>query len=301
MKEKTAALLIGFGGPQGMDEIRPFLKSVLEGVPVPAERVEEVAHHYELFGGKSPYNAISLAQKNALEKWLVSQKVSLPVKVGFRHSSPSFRDAFETFQKEGVTKVIGLILASFRSYSSFEKYQLRLSEAQKAAGAGSIRVEYTESFAADPLYFEAQAEQVRKVLGKEDGTFVLFSAHSIPTAMSDQSGYARQFSEAASAIAARLGLQNWAIAYQSRSGNPRDPWLEPDVKEVIAGLDRKKFKNVLLVPVGFLCDNVEVLYDLDIEAKKACEDHGFLYLRASTVTDHPKFIEMMGRKVMEKL
>ncbi len=297
---KTAALLIGFGGPQGLEEVRPFLQSVLEGVPVPPARVAEVAHHYEIFNGRSPYNEVSFRQKQALERWFASQKIAMPVEVGFRHSSPSFRDAFETFKKQGVTKVIGFILASFRSYSSFEKYQLKIAEAQKAAAAEDIRIEYTESFAADPLYFEAQAEQVRAVRADRDGTCVLFCAHSIPVPMSDKSGYASQFEHAAASIASLLGIEHWRTAYQSRSGNPRDPWLEPDVKEVIAGLDRNRFGSALLVPVGFLCDNVEVLYDLDVEAKQACEAAGLRYLRASTVTDHPKFIEAMGLRILEK-
>ena len=313
MKEKTAALLIGFGGPQGMAEVRPFLESVLEGVRIPPQRFEEVLHHYEAFGGVSAYNAVTYRQQKALERWLNSQNSPLPVAVGFRHCPPSFREVFRAFKKEGVKKVVGFVLASFRSFASFEKYQAKILDGRREAGAENIEIVYTDSFAANTLYLEAQADEVKKTLrsfseAEKHTTYFLFSAHSIPVVVSEQSisshgaSYASQFLAAGASIAGMLGLNDhWSVAYQSRSGNPHDPWLEPDVKDVVARLDTKKFERVLFIPVGFLCDNVEVVYDLDTEAKKSCEEHGFGYFRASTVADHPKFIEMMGRQILEKL
>lgn len=303
MKEKTAVLLIGFGGPQGMAEVRPFLESVLEGVKIPPQRFEEVLKHYEAIGGVSSYNAVSYRQKEALEGWLASQNVTLSVGVGFRHSRPGFREVFESFKKEKVKKVVGFVLASFRSFPSFGKYQAKIEEAKRGTGTENIPVVYTESFAGHSSYLEAQAAQAGKILSsfteeEKKQTYFIFSAHSIPVDPS----YASQFEEASVRIAQSLGLEkNWSAAYQSRSGNPKDPWLEPDVRDVIRGLDVKKFKRVFLVPVGFLCDNVEVIYDLDTDAKKYCEDAGLKYFRASTVSDHPKFIEMMGRQVLEKV
>jgi len=314
LAEKTAVLLIGFGGPQNVSEIRPFLESVLEGASIPAQRFDAIVHRYEGLNGVSPYNALTELQKKALERWLSSQNASMPVGVGFRHSKPAFRDVFETFKKYQVRKVIGFVLASFRSHASFEKYQMKLSEAQHQAGAESIQIIYTDFFYDHPLYLEAQSERVLEVLKsfseeEKQATYFLFSAHSIPLAMCEKSCatnskccYGSQFYKASASIAKKLGLgKRWSIAYQSRSGQPTDLWLEPDVKEVIQKLDSKKFKHVFSIPLGFLCDNVEVIYDLDVELKQCCEESNFQYFRASTVSDHPKFIEMMGRQILEKM
>ena len=204
-------------------------------------------------------------------------------------------------------RVVGFVLASFRSFSSFEKYQAKISEAQREAGAEDIRITYTDPFAGHPFYWEAQAGRVRETIKafteeEKHATYFLFSAHSIPVTDPGHGAYGSQFQEAAAGIAKLLKLEkNWSIAYQSRSGNPKDRWLEPDFKEVIRNLDKEKFKRVLLIPAGFLCDNVEVVYDLDIEAKQACEAQGLRYFRASTVADHPRFIEMMGRQILGKV
>ncbi len=301
--DQKAVLLVGFGGPRNMNEVRPFLESVLKGVPIPKERFEEVLSHYEHFDGHSPYNEITESQRHALEISLHENGHFLPVRVGLRHSSPSLAEAFQEFKLIGVREVIAIVLASFRSYASFEKYQDRVREAQVLAGAEDIFVNYTESFASNPLYFEAQADPVRNLMDaripedERNKTFVIFSAHSIPMAMAKASGYDEQFETASRAVAKILGLRAWKVAYQSRSGNPREPWLEPDVKAVIREIDRSAFTHVLFVPIGFLCDNVEVLFDLDVDAREAVEARGFQYLRATTVMDHPIFIRMMSQLV----
>lgn len=131
--------------------------------------------------------------------------------------------------------------------------------------------------------------------------FVIFSAHSIPTSQSDAGGYAEQFEKTASLVAKKLEIPHWAVAYQSRSGDPKEPWLGPDIKGVVRRMTRKLTPNILIVPIGFLCDNVEILYDLDIEVKDFCAAEGLHYFRASAVNDHPKFVEMIGRQVLQKL
>ncbi len=312
--KKTAILLIGFGGPTRPQEVKPFLKSVLEGTQIPEQRLWEVERHYEAIGGVSQFNGITYRQKEALERHFQSKGMSLPVGVAFRHSTPTFSDAFGMFKKFGVQKVVGFVLASFRSSVSSQRYHEKMDQGRMLADAIQIDVCYTNPFDQHPLYFDAQAERMREAWGswsveEKASTFVIYTAHSIPLAMCEQSCqenqrccYGFQFYETASSVSRRLGLgKNWAIAYQSRSGNPKDLWMEPDVKEVIRPLDSKKFKRVLCVPVGFLCDNVEVIYDLDIEAKQYCEQSGFQYFRAPTVSDHPKFIEMMSRQILEKI
>ena len=304
--KKIAVLLIGFGGPTSMAEVRPFFQSVLQGAHIPQSRVDEVLHHYEVFNGVSPYNSTTYKQKESLEKWFKEKNIALPVLVGFLHTKPTFEDVFAELKRNGVEKVIGFVLSPFRCQTSFEKYLYHVNESKKITNAASIEIDTTGCFHSEPLFLKAQAENVRialkHFLAKDiEHTFFLFSAHSVPVRMSDESGYAKQFYEAASRIAEKLGLSNWDIAYQSRSGNPSDPWLSPDVKEKVEGLDDTCFKNVMLIPVGFLCDNVEVLYDLDVDAKDTAETMGFKYFRASTVADHPKFIEMMGMQVMDTL
>lgn len=302
--EKTrAVLLVGFGGPRNMNEVRPFLASVLQGVPVPKERLDEVISHYEHFDGRSPYNEITEQQRLALEAWLGEHGRTWPVRVGLRHASPSLAETFRDLKNEGIREVIAFVLASFRSYASFQKYQARLEEARDACGGSDITVRYTDNFSQNPLYWQAQADQVRKLLDSRipaavrSKLYVIFSAHSIPSAMAADSGYDRQFKAASQAVADILNLPAWTCAYQSRSGNPSQSWLEPDVKEVLRRLDRALYTHVLFVPIGFLCDNVEVLFDLDVDAREAAEARGLHYLRASTVTDHPLFIRMMGEMV----
>ncbi len=298
--------MIGFGGPTRSEEVRPFLQSVLQGVRVPPERFETVLKHYDALGGRSPYNSMAYAQRDALAKWFKEKGADLPVYAGFRHSSPGFKDVFLELKKNGIEKVIGLVLSPLRSYASFGKYMEKVEEAQKEADALSISLDTTDPFYNNSHFLAAQAGQVEAVLRRvgPDGperTVFIFSAHSIPSKMSDESGYAAQFSEAASAVARGLGLKHWECAYQSRSGDPREPWLGPDVKEAVQKIDRKLFKDVVVVPIGFVSDNAEVLYDLDIELKGIVTGLGLEYFRASTVMDHPRFIEMMGEQILLSL
>ena len=315
LNKKTAILLVGFGGPTSMAEVQPFLNSVLAGAKIPQARLDEVMRHYELFQGRSPYNEVTKKQRQALEIWFKEQMEPLPVFIGYRHSLPDFKEVFEAMRREGVEKVIAFILSSFRCYASYGKYLEKVEEGRAAAGASQIKIECTDNFYDHPFFHEAQADQISKIIKKIspdeiEKTYFLFSAHSVPVEMSrrgDPAGrpYSDQFSAAATGVAERLGLKHWGIGYQSRSGNPKDPWLEPSVVDVIVGahgrapvLDGQKFKNIVLIPIGFLCDNIEVLYDLDVEAKAAAEAQGIHYLRASTVADHPKFIEMMGTQIL---
>ncbi len=312
-KKKTAVLLIGFGGPRNLEEVRPFLASIVDGAKIPEARLQDVYHHYEVIGGKSYFNEITEKQQKALRDLLRSQGHDMPVGVAYRHSTPNFTDAFEQFKKLGVEHVIGFVLASFRSFVSQEWYHEKVAHGRKQAEAENITVEYTRPFDADPLYVQAQAERVKETwVGWSDAdkqaTQLVFTAHSIPSTMCESSCgqnqdrcYGYQFSRASRAVAKTLQHSQMTVCYQSRSGNPRDPWLDPDVNDKIRSLDRAKIKKVLLVPVGFLCDNVEVVYDLDHQAKKTSEDLGLQYHRAGTVSTHPLFIEMMAQRVLEKI
>lgn len=304
---KTAALLIGFGGPTRESEVRPFIENVLAGARVAPGRIDEVVGHYHHFGGVSPYNAVTFAQRAALERWFAVHGGPAWVGVGLRHSKPTFRDAFQIFRRLGVERVVGFVLAGFRSEASYERYLARVGEGKRQADAESMLFEVTEPFFDDPLFVEAQAARVQDVFGRMSAeelreTYVLFSAHSIPIPMAVRSEYDTQFIRHSALVAHRLGLgANWQVAYQSRSGPPDQAWLVPSVVDVIGAVDRSTYRHVVVVPNGFLCDNVEVLYDLDVEAREACEKAGLTYRRAGTVGDHPLFVEMMARKILQRV
>ncbi|MBI3252785.1 MAG: ferrochelatase [Candidatus Omnitrophica bacterium] len=287
---KTAILLIGFGGPERRADFEPFLRSVAQGTNIPDRRIREVLRHYELVG-PSPYNAQVFRIKEALEK-----RAGAPVFAGFRHSAPSIEEACERLKKERIEKTVCFVLAPFRCYASFEKYKAKVDP--------SLNIVFTPPFHNHPLFIEAQAEQIGPG-PVDDATFFIFSAHSIPQKMDDESAYSLQFRETASLAAKKAGLKHWEIAYQSRSarprlpdggqGNPAEPWLEPSLEKALERVDGKKFKTVCVIPAGFLVENMEILYDLDIEFRKNAEGKGFSYFRARTVADHPRFIEMMGQ------
>lgn len=300
-------LVIGFGGPTRPEEVRPFIEEVTRGFNIPEARLKEVEHHYEVIGGASPYNELTFRLVRQLEKDLRQSRFLAPVFVGMRNWRPFLKETLSEIKKQGLKKGVGVILAPHRSEVSFERYLKNVEEAKQAAGAEAIEYEYLPPWHAHPLFIQAEAELIRQVyepFGPEEKstTHFLFSAHSIPVAMAAKpsSRYVEEIQESCSLTARALEVSNWSLAYQSRSGSPREPWLEPDVLSVIQGLKGAVPKRegdcpltVLLVPIGFLCDNAEVLYDLDHEAKSEAEKAGIRYLRAPTVTDHPKFAALL--------
>jgi ferrochelatase len=291
-----AVLMIGFGGPTRADEVRPFLDNVLRGRPIPRERYDEVAHHYDALGGRSPYNDLTMRQAAALRKALAKKGAGVPVAVGMRNWKPYVADSMRTLADGGAQRVLGFIMAAHRSEASFERYQATVNDARAALGAAAPEVVYPETWHDHPLFIGAVASRAREAYAQFDPpersrARLIFTAHSIPIAMADAGPYVEQLTQSARMVAAELGIGTWQFAYQSRSGSPRDEWLEPDIKETIRSLDAKA---VVVVPIGFLCDHVEVLYDLDIEAAQIAREAGIRMERAPTVGDHPLFIEMMA-------
>ena len=291
-----AALMIGFGGPTRADEVRPFLDNVLRGRPIPRERYEEVVHHYDLLGGRSPYNDLTLRQASALREELTKRNASMPVAVGMRNWEPYVVDSMRVLAGAGARRVLGFIMAAHRSEASFERYQATVNDARAAIGEGAPEVVYTETWHDHPLFIAAVASRAREAYARFDPpeqsrARLIFTAHSIPLAMANAGPYVQQLAQSARMVAAELGVDTWQFAYQSRSGSPRDAWLEPDIKETLRNLDAKA---AVVVPIGFLCDHVEVLYDLDIEAAEIAREVGLRMERAPTVGDHPLFIEMMA-------
>lgn len=303
--DHDAVLLLAFGGPSSPEEIRPFLARVLRGHPVPPERVEKVVRHYEAVGGRSPLVEITHRQARVLEEALRERGVRLPVYVGLRHSSPFVREALDRMAADGVKRALGLILSSHQSGASWERYQQDAAEAQSELGY-SPAVDFCSGWHAHPLLIQALAELIQPELEKIDpqrrsATPLVFTAHSIPLAIAVRSPYAGQIRQTSQLVAARLGHAAWSIAYQSRSGGPDESWLEPDIGEELRGLAASGATEVVVSAIGFVCDNVEVLYDLDIQARSIAEGLGMRFLRASSLNDHPTFIRMMAEVVEAKL
>jgi ferrochelatase len=296
-----SVLLIAFGGPTAPSEIRPFLDNVTRGRSIPRERLEEVARHYEAMpGGRSPLNALTDAQAAGLRVRLGG---SLRVYVGMRNWHPYLHETLAAMARDGCRRALGVILSAFRCEASWERYMADVATA-RARVASAPEIVYVPPWFEHPRFIAAVADRVRAALlevpdAERDRTPLIFTAHSIPRTMAEASSYVADFGAAVSAVARRLGHARWLLAYQSRSGGPRDPWLEPDVNETIRDLAKAGERRVVLVPIGFVVDHVEVLYDLDTEARGVAARHGIVYHRAAAVNDHPEFVEMLAELVRE--
>ena len=305
MPEKfDAILMIGYGAPEKIEDIRPFLQNVAKGRPIPPDRLEEVAHHYELFGGKSPLNEYTYKQASGLQNKLAENGYEIPVYVGMRNWHPFIPDTIREMSEKGVKNVVGMIMAAHQSDASWERYQRDVQEALTELGI-EMEFKYSAPLFNHPLFIEDSADRVLDCLNEippeeYSQTMILFTAHSIPTPMAEASPYVEQLMTTARLIAQRLNYDNWRLVYQSRSGRPTDPWLEPDVCDVIEEIAKEGVKNVIAQPIGFICDHIEVLFDIGIEAQEVSDEAGINLLRAKTVNDDPKFIEAMA-DVVEKM
>ena len=299
-----SVLLLAYGGPTGPDEIRPFLDGVLRGRPVPPVRYEQVVRNYMAVGGASPINRLTMLQAEGLRAALAAGGPALPVYVGMRHWDPFIAATLETMARNGRRRAVGVILAPHSSEVSRDSYVHAVDEARGRLGPEAPVVDYVPSWSDHALFVEAVAARVSETLDRipeprrRDATLV-FTAHSIPVPMARASGYAEQVAKTAGLVCRRIGLGAWSIAYQSRSGNPADPWLEPDILEALRTLAGRGVRDVVVVPVGFVSDHVEVLYDLDIAARETALGLGLGFHRAGTVGDHPVFLQLLAHLVRQ--
>jgi ferrochelatase len=296
-----SVLLISFGGPLGRDDIRPFLANVLRGRRVSPERVEEVAHHYELFDGVSPLTAITMRQAAGLRDALAALGRPLPVYVGMRNWHPYLADTLRQMHTAGNRRAIGFIAAAHHSYSSCQQYRENVTAARETIRRDGIDVDvtYVESWFDHPLFVRANAAHVLEARARlpEDvqaAARLIFTAHSIPVEMAERSLYREQLQMSARSVAAESGIDDWTLVFQSRSGRPQDPWLEPDVCDYLRTARASGLRAALVCPIGFLCDHVEVLYDLDREAARVSREIGLPMARVEAVNDDPLFVRMMA-------
>ena len=297
--------MIAFGGPEKPSDIEPFLKNVLRGKRVPLTRIREVAHHYEKFGGHSPITELTRRQANGLALRLTESGLQLPVYVGMRNWHPFLADTLREMSKEGIRRAIGFIAAPHRGYSSCTQYRENVMAARQQLykhGLPDIKITYVDDWHDHKDFIVANAESIRDAIKKlpsplQKSTRIIFTAHSIPKKMPGAKTYSHQVQTTAELIANHMGRTDWAVTYQSRSGHPNDPWLEPDICEYLSTENQRNLKAAVISPIGFACDHVEVLYDLDHEASAVCEKIGLPMARAHTVNDHPKFLDMMTNVV----
>lgn len=290
-----AFLLISFGGPEGPDDVMPFLENVLRGKNVPRERMLEVAEHYQHFGGVSPINEQCRELLAGIRAEFAARNCTLPIYWGNRNWAPMLADTVREMRDAGVKRVLALATSAFGSYSGCRQYREDIERAL-AAVEGAPVIEKMPPFCFRPSFLEAVTDRVQEALASLPDADVIYTAHSIPLAMAGVSPYEKQLRQVCSIVNGKLGLPDPVLVFQSRSGPPTQPWLGPDVSEYIR---QTSSKRVVVVPVGFLSDHMEVLYDLDTEAAEAARERGIEFVRAATVGTHPKFIHCIYEMVAE--
>ena len=301
-----ALLLVSFGGPEGPDDVMPFLENVLRGRNVPRERMLEVAEHYQQFGGVSPINEQNRALLAAIERELQQHGPKLPVYWGNRNWHPMLPDTLAQMKRDGVQRAIALFTSAYSSYSGCRQYRENVAAAQEAVGDAAPQVDKLRVFFNHPGFVEPMVERTREAMAKlpEDrrsSAVLLFTAHSIPLGMARNCAYEKQLNEASRLVAERVGSNPWQLVYQSRSGPPTQPWLEPDVCDALEVLAGQGTTDVVVVPIGFISDHIEVLFDLDSQARDKALELGMNFARAGTVGVHPRFVQMVRELIVERM
>lgn len=305
--EYDAILLVSFGGPEGPDDVLPFLENVTRGRNIPRERLVEVGEHYYQFGGVSPINQQCRDLIAALRAELDSQGIDLPIYWGNRNWHPYLADTLREMRDAGVNRALAFMTSAFSSWSGCRQYRENIIDAQAEIGEGVPQVDKLRVFYNHPDFVEANSDLLQQGLAEipEDRraqVHVAFTAHSIPNSMSDTCDYVQQLTETCRLVAESSGIEadRWSLVYQSRSGRPQDPWLEPDICDHLRSVRDAGTEDAVIVPVGFLSDHMEVLFDLDCEAKDACQEVGLNMVRVPTVGTHPAFIRMIRKLVQER-
>jgi protoporphyrin/coproporphyrin ferrochelatase len=299
-----AILVVGFGGPEKKEDVMPFLENVTRGRNIPRERLEEVAEHYYHYEGISPINQQVRDLLQVLKPALQEAGVSQPIYWGNRNWHPMLEDTVAQMKQDGVDKVLGLVLAGYSSYSSCRQYREDMYRAGETSGWEASQFDKIRVFFNHPDFVEANADHVKQAAESFGGDpyHLVFTAHSIPNSMSENCDYELQLTEASRLVAEAVGLgaDDWKLVYQSRSGRPQDPWLDPDICDYLKDYSANGVKNVVVLPIGFLSDHMEVMFDLDEEAQEICAEVGLNMQRAATVGLHPKFINMLVELIQER-
>ncbi|HEV7744755.1 MAG TPA: ferrochelatase [Pyrinomonadaceae bacterium] len=300
-----ALLVVSFGGPEGMDDVMPFLENVLRGRNVPRERMLGVAKHYEQFGGVSPINGQNRKLIAALEQELRTNGPQLPIYFGNRNWHPLLTDTLAKMRDHGVKNALAFVTSAYSSYSSCRQYLENIEHARAAVGSDAPRVEKLRAFYNHPGFIEANIANIQTALAqlpeeRRAAAQLVFTAHSIPESMAQNCDYEQQLQESSRLIAEAVGGNSWRLVFQSRSGSPAQPWVGPDVCDVLRELHSAGTRDVVVAPIGFVSDHMEIIYDLDTEATTLCRELGLNMIRAATAGTHPAFIAMIRELIMER-
>lgn len=306
-----AFLLVSFGGPEGMDEVMPFLENVLRGKFVPPERMRAVAHHYEMFDGVSPINEQNRRLIRALEEEFARHDLRLPVYWGNRNWHPLLADTVRNMRDDGVRRALAFVTSAYSSYSGCRQYREDIHRARAGVGDDAPQIDKLRVFYNHPGFIAANVAHIEAAYNKipEDrraNTEIVFTAHSIPLSMARGCLYETQLLETCRLIVARLPhaekvARRWRLVYQSRSGSPSQAWLEPDVCDYLRDMRAAGATDAVIAPVGFVSDHLEVIYDLDTEARGVCEEIGLNMVRAACAGTHPAFVEMIRELIIERI
>ncbi|MGW5317245.1 ferrochelatase [Nocardia thailandica] len=309
-----ALLLLSFGGPEGPEDVMPFLENVTRGRGVPRERLEEVAGHYLHFGGVSPINALNRELIGAIEQVLADAGVELPVYFGNRNWHPLVEDTVARMAAEGVRSALVFPTSAWGGYSGCRQYDEDIARARAAVGDNAPRLTKLRQYFDHPLLIESFADAIRAATerlpaDRREGARLVFTAHSVPVAADRSAGppadgghlYSRQVAEAARLSALAAGVPDYDVVWQSRSGPPQVPWLEPDIVDHLDALHAEGVDAVVVCPVGFVSDHLEVIWDLDNEAAERAAELGMAFARAATPGTDPRFARLVAELVDEHL
>ena len=294
-----ALFFVSFGGPERREDVIPFLENVLRGKPVPRERLLEVAEHYYHFDGKSPINDQNLELIAALRADFEANGLKLPIYWGNRNWQPMIASTLKQMHADGVRRAAVFVTSAYGSYSGCRQYREDIGRALDATGITDMVLEKLPHFCLSAEYIQVMTERVQAAYTQfSEGAALAFTAHSIPVSMAESSPYVQQLDQSCKIVATAAGHEEWALVYQSRSGAPSQPWLEPDILDHLRRLHADGAKDVVVCPIGFCSDHMEVLYDLDTEAAALCQELGMRMARASTAGSHPLFVEMIRKQVL---
>lgn len=296
-----AILVVSFGGPDGPNDVMPFLENVTRGRGVPRERLEEVAQHYLHFGGKSPINDQNRELLAKLRTLLDREGPHIPVYWGNRNWHPLLADTMRQMKADGITRIFAFVTSAYSSYSSCRQYLENLAQAKKDANFEELEILKLRVYYNHPGFIEPNVDHAREALAQLPSGRLIFTAHSIPLAMAQGSEYQSQLQEASRLVAEACGKHEFDLVWQSRSGPPSVPWLEPDILDYLHAIHGRGAREVVIVPIGFVSDHLEVLYDLDTEAQNLCKELGMRMVRAKTAGTDDRFIAMIRELVLERM
>jgi len=305
-KEYDAILVMSFGGPEGMEDVVPFLENVTRGRNIPRERLEVVGEHYSLFDGISPINAQNRALIAALEDELKANGIDLPVYFGNRNWHPLVEDTMQQMKEDGIKNALTFFTSGFSCYSGCRQYREDIMRAMDTVGDDAPQFDKIRVFYNHPGFINPNVANLKNAIAqfpqeKQSDVHVIFTAHSIPMGMAKNSDYEIQLKAACELVAQATDIEDYVLVYQSRSGPPQVPWLEPDIIDYMEEIHAKGINDIVIMPIGFISDHMEVMFDLDTEALQKAEELGMNMVRAATVGTHPDFITMIRQLIEERL